>query len=308
MARFDLEDRKSNPLLIGAAVVLLILIWGTTWAAIRIGLEGIPPFTGIALRFTIAAALLFLLSPVLKVRYWRTRSEPYLWVVNGVFGFAISYGVIYWGEQWVPSGLSAVLFATFPLFIAIFAHFSLPGEFLTVPGLVGVLIGFGGIAVIFSEDFALLGGPRVAFASAVMLSSPLLMAISNILVKRYGKEVHPVSVTVVPMAITAGVVGAFAWIAERGETLVFDATSVGALLYLAVFGSAVTFTLYYWLLREVAVTTLSLIAYAIPVVAVFVGAMFLDEPLTMRTLVGSALVVGGVALAGRARKRRRVPD
>jgi drug/metabolite transporter (DMT)-like permease len=104
------------------------------------------------------------------------------------------------------------------------------------------------------------------------------------------------------------VVGAFAWIVERGETLVFDATSVGALLYLAVFGSAVTFTLYYWLLREVAVTTLSLIAYAIPVVAVFVGAMFLDEPLTMRTLVGSALVVGGVALAGRARKRRRVPD
>ncbi len=87
-------------------LAVLILIWGTTWAAIRIGLEGIPPFTGVALRFSIAAVILFAASPLLGVRYLRSRHEPWLWVANGLLSFCISYGVVYWAEQWVPSGLT----------------------------------------------------------------------------------------------------------------------------------------------------------------------------------------------------------
>lgn len=295
-----------RPILFFGAITLLILIWGTTWAAIRIGLEGIPPFTGIALRFAIAAALLFLLAPVMKVRFWATPREPFLWVMNGIFGFTISYGVIYWGEQWVPSGLSAVLFATFPLFVALMAHFSLPGESLTPLGMAGILIGFGGVVVIFSEDLQLLGGPHVAVASLIMLGSPFCMAVANILVKRYGKGIHPISLSMVPMAITAGIMGCLALIWERGRIISFDASSIGALFYLAIFGSALTFTLYYWLLGQVPVTRLSLIAFAVPVVAVLVGTLFLGESFTRRTLAGAVLVVAGVALAGRSRGRR--PD
>jgi drug/metabolite transporter (DMT)-like permease len=280
-----------------AIFLLLSLIWGTTWAAIRIGLEGIPPISGVALRFTLAAAILFGLSPFLGVRYGGSRREWALWVVNGILSFCVSYGVVYWAEQWVPSGLASVLFATMPLFVAALAHPFLPGERLNALGVAGMLVGFAGVAVIFSEDFTRLGGTQVALASAVLLVSPFVSAVASVAIKRWGSGIHPVSLSAVPMGIAAGVMGALAIATERHRTFVLDAASVGALLYLAVFGSAVTFTAYYWLLRHVRATRVSLIAYTTPVVAVAVGALFLGEPVTVRTLAGSALVVFGVALA-----------
>jgi drug/metabolite transporter (DMT)-like permease len=282
---------------IASAVALLTVIWGTTWAAIRIGLGGIPPFTGVSLRFALACLVLLALSPSLGVRYGRSVTERGLWVANAALSFCGSYGVVYWCEQWVPSGLGSVLFATFPLFVAILAHFVLPGERLTTRSLAGILLGFGGVAVIFSEDFALLGGHHVASAAAVMLSAPILSALSSVAIKRWGSGIHPVSLAAIPMGISAGVMGAVALAVEHDRPVSFDVTSVGALVYLAVFGSAITFSLYYWLMSHVPATRLSLIAYAVPVVAVAVGAIFLREPVTPRMLLGSLLVVLGVALA-----------
>lgn len=282
-----------------AVFVVLSLIWGTTWSAIRIGLQGIPPFTGVALRFAIASTLLLSISPLLRVPFLRTPAEPWLWLSNGLLSFCASYGIVYWSEQWVPSGLAAVLFATFPLMTAILAHLLLPGERLTPASAVGVVVGFAGVAVIFSEDFARLGGRPVLVASAVMLGSPLVSALSSVAIKKWGAGVHPVSITAVPQAIAAGIMGGIALATERGSEATYTPTSVAALLYLAVFGSAVTFTLYYWLLAHLPATRTALIAYTTPVVAVGVGALFLDEPITPRVLAGTALVVGGVALAMR---------
>jgi len=295
--------RGPGRLAIAGTFALLTLVWGTTWAAIRIGLEGIPPFTGVALRFLLAASVLFLLSPLMGVRYGRGAFERRLWLINGAFSFCISYGVVYWSEQWVPSGLASVLFATFPLFVSILAHFALPAERLTAKGVVGILAGFGGVAVIFSEDFALLGGPHVAVAAMVMLASPFVSAVSAVAVKKWGRDVHPVSLSAVPMAMSVVVMGGTALAVERGRPIRLDAASVSALLYLALFGSALSFTLYYWLMRHVAATRLSLIAYSTPVVAVAVGALFMREPVTVRTFAGSALVVAGVALAVHTRRR-----
>ena len=135
-----------------STLLLLSLIWGTTWAAIRIGLQGIPPFTGVALRFGIASALLFLLGRLYGVRYGTSRTERVLWIVNGVLSFCVSYGVVYWCEQRIPSGLAAILFATFPLFVALFARLALPQEMSSRRALVGTVLGFLGVAAIFSED------------------------------------------------------------------------------------------------------------------------------------------------------------
>jgi drug/metabolite transporter (DMT)-like permease len=284
-----------------ASLTLLVLIWGTTWAAIRVGLNGIPPFAGVALRFGIGAAVLLLLTPFFKVRLGRDPVERWLWLANAAFTFCVAYGVLYWAEQWVPSGLAAVLFATFPLFIAVLAHFFLPGERLTRAGSLGILVGFAGVAVIFSEDFARLGGPHVGRAAAACLVSPLAAACGAILVKRFGKAVHPLSITAVPMAITALVMGGLAGVVERGQPLVFNRPALLALLYLALVGSAVSFTLYFWLLSHLPATTLSLINYIIPVIAVAVGTIWLAEPLTLRIVAGTGLVIAGVALALRAR-------
>jgi drug/metabolite transporter (DMT)-like permease len=322
------EDSERQPaavrprrLLLVGTFLLLVLIWGTTWAAIRLGLEGgvppgeaagagaagrgleggIPPWTGAALRFGLGSVILLSLAPLFGVKLGQSAAERRLWLINTVCTFCIAYGVLYWAEQWVPSGLAAVIFAIFPLCTALFAHPTVPGERLNLGGLAGILVGFAGLAVIFSEDFALLGGRQVAVAAAVLVISPVAAAVGNVATKKWGHDVHPLSIAAVPMGFAALLLGAVAAVVERGRPIDFNLHSVGALLYLAVFGSAVTFTLYFWLLRHVSVTTLSFLNYATPVVAVLVGTLGLGEPLTGRTVAGALLVVAGVAVALRAK-------
>jgi drug/metabolite transporter (DMT)-like permease len=258
----------------------------------------------VALRFAIASTVLLALVPAFRVKLGQSPVERRLWLANSLLTFAIPYSLLYWAEQWVPSGLAAVIFATFPLLTALLAHFVLPEERLTVGKMAGILVGFAGIAVIFSEDFQALGGPQVARAGAVMLVCPLSAACGGIAVKRWGNGVHPISIAAVPMGITALLLGPLAWLWESGREVTFDTPSVLALLYLAIIGSAVPFTLYFWLLKHQSATSISMINYATPVIAVAVGTLFLHEPFTPRILAGVALVVAGVAVAVRP---KRVP-
>jgi drug/metabolite transporter (DMT)-like permease len=287
------------------AFVLLTLIWGTTWAGIRVGLAGVPPFTGVALRFAVAGTILLAFARRLGVRLGRSRHERGLWLTNGLLSFCASYSIVYWSEQYIPSGLAAVLFATNPLFVYALAHFVLPGERLGAPALGGLMLGFVGVAVIFSDDLRLLGGERVREAALVMLGSPLVSAVSTVLIKRWGSGVHPLSLGAVPMLLCAVVMAPVALAVEHDVPLVLDSRSVGALLYLAVLGSAVTFTIYYWLLARVSATQAALISYLIPIVAVAIGAAVFAEPLRPRLLAGSVLVLGGVIVVGTARRRPR---
>jgi len=284
-----------------AAFIVLTLIWGSTWAVIRLGLEGIPPLTGVALRFAIAGAILLVLIPRFGVRFTWSREELGLWAVNGLLSFTASYTIVYWAEQHIPSGLAALLFATYPLFVAVIAHFALPGERLGWRASGGILLGFAGVAVIFSDDLQLLGGANVREVALVMLLSPIVSAVATVAVKRWGAGIHPLSLTAVPMLLTAAVVGTLALALERGATLVFDLRSVGSLLYLAVFGSAVTFTIYYWMLARARATQVALIAYTIPIVAVAVGALLFQEPIRPRVVLGGVLVLMGVAVVTRRR-------
>lgn len=288
--------RPSRALIV-AVFALLVLVWGTTWAAIRVSNAGIPPFTGVAARFAISSVFLLAMAPFVGVRFGATRRERWLWVSNGLLSFCASYSVVYWSEQYIPSGLASVLFATFPLFVALLAHAMIPGERLTRRAFFGVVVGFAGVAVIYSEDLRHFGGPMAAVAATVMLISPIVSALSNVLIKRWGSGVHPLSLAAIPMALAAVVMGAVAAAVEGRSGLTAAPRAWAALLYLAFFGSALTFTLYYWLMSHLPATRVSLIAYLVPVVAVAVGATFMDEPVTLRTLGGSALVVAGVALA-----------
>ena len=291
-------------------LLALTLIWGSTWAAIRVSLRGIPPLTGVALRFTLAGLVLLALAPALGVRLRAGRREWALWIANALLTFCVSYGLVFWAEQWVPSGLAAVLFATFPLWVALLAHFMLPDERLGAAGLAGTVLGFVGVAVIFSEDFNAFGGRQVAGVAAVMLLAPLASAIANVAIKRWGRDLHPLSVSAVPMLLAGGVMGALAAVAERGMPIELSGAPLAALVYLALVGSALAFTLYFWLLQHLPATRLSLITYTSPVVAVALGALALGEPVTARMLAGTALVIAGVVMAGRMGKpaERQVRD
>jgi drug/metabolite transporter (DMT)-like permease len=290
---------KGRSFLTYAGLAALVLIWGSTWAAIRVSLEGIPPLLGVVLRFTLAGALLLALAPVLGVRLGRSAVERRLWWVNALLTFTAAYSLINWAEMWMPSGLAAVLFATFPLFVAVMAHFFIPGERLRKSSLAGVLIGFIGVAVLFSEDLRAVGGSRTVLAAVLMLLSALSSAVAYVAVKRWGTGIHPLSISGVSMGLGALLAIPLAWMGEQEKAISFGMRPVLALVYLAVVGSALAFSIYYWLLRRLPATTLSLINYATPVVAVLIGTLWLGEPFTLRIFLGALLVVAGVAIAVR---------
>ncbi len=287
----------NDALRVKAAIATMTLLWGTTWGAIRIGLDGMPPLTGISLRFSLAAVLLIPLAARLGQRYPRERAFWWLCLANGLLLFTVSYSVVYWCEQWVPSGLSAVIFATYPLFVMLLAHVALPAERIARRGILAGLVGFLGIAVVFSEDLRGLLGPEAAIGAVVLLISPLVSALAAVSVKKWGARYPPLPLTVISMLVGAFSTGVMAWLFEGDQAIDWNPRSVGALLYLAVFGSAVTFGLYFWLLTRFAARSMALIAYGTPVVAVVLGALLLHEPFTFRMALGAILVIAGVAWA-----------
>jgi len=185
--------------------------------------------------------------------------------------------------------------------VAGIAHLALPGERLKARAGAGVLLGFVGVAVIFSDDLRALGGESVRAVALVFLISPVVSALATVAIKRWGQGIHPLSLTAVPMLLTGIVMGSVALLFEQQAALVFDLRSLGALLYLAIPGSAITFTVYYWMLSHAPATRVALIAYTIPIVAVVVGAIAFGEPLRLKLLFGGALVLLGVAIVNRTR-------
>jgi drug/metabolite transporter (DMT)-like permease len=182
------------------------------------------------------------------------------------------------------------------LWTVLLAPLMLKDHRLTWRGGVGVLLGFVGVAVIFSHDLSPAGGGKAWLAGFVFLLAPLLSAISNLLAKRLGTGVHPLSMTAIPMLLGALCVAPLAALFETPLTTAYDAPGLLALAYLAVVGSALAFTVYYWLLRRMSVLTLSLITYTAPVVAVAVGVLMFDEHLGPHALLGSGIVLLGVVI------------
>ena len=291
--------------LLGVVTGILIVVWGTTWGAVRISLEGYPPLFGVSIRFALASLLLLVVARARGVDMRPDRLRVGLWATQAVCAFGVSYGLVYWAEQWVPSGLVAVLFSTMPIWVTLFSYPFLPVERLDRLGLLGALLGFGGVAVIFSDDLAALGGAQVRFASAVVLIAPVTAGIAQVVIKRWGQGQHPLTLTAPPMAASAVGMGLLSWWLEAERTVTMAPRPTLAVLYLAFFGSALTFTLYFWMLQHVGAIRVSLITYGTPVVAIALGTLFLDEPITPRVILGALLVLGGVSFVVTPRRRGR---
>lgn len=289
-------EMTPSPRLAGGVAVLLVLIWGTTWAAIRLSLEGFPPFLSMALRFGMAGLLLGLLARRLKAPLLGPGPRGSVLLLTQTFGaFGIGYATIYWAEQWVPSGLASVLFATLPFFVALFAYFTLPDSSLDWRRWAGLILGFLGVAVIFGEDLSALGGgEQVRFASLVLMFSPVAAALSQIAVKRWATSFHSLTLTALPMFCSAVLMALLSFWLEGGREVAPTLVAWLAVAYLGIVGSALTFTLFFWLLTRGNILRVSMIAYGTPVVAVFVGTVFLGEPLTLQLVAGAALVLCGV--------------
>jgi drug/metabolite transporter (DMT)-like permease len=283
---------------------LLVLVWSSTWVAIKIGLEDTPPLFGAGLRFTIAGVGLLAVARALRRPL---RSDPVLVATLAALPFALSYGLIYWAEQYIPSGLTAVLFGVMPLYVAGLAIVWLRDEPVTARFFTGVGIALGGLVLAFGESLALGSEARAGIAAVAVLAAPMCSAIGNVTIKKRAAELDPLSLN--GWAMLGG--GLLLLLAsapqERWGSADWTGQAVGALLYLAVFGSAVTFVVLTLLLRELPTLALSYLPLILPFGALLFGWALEGEPLTAPAVLGALLVAGGLAVAqaGTISRRRR---
>jgi drug/metabolite transporter (DMT)-like permease len=280
-----------------ARLVWLVLcgIWGSTWLFIKLGLADLPPFTFASIRFIIASAIVFSIIRIRGIALPRARSDWLLLAVTGILSFGFNYGLVFWGEQYITSGLAALLQATTPAFGLVFAHFNLPGERLSWTKIGGVVLGVFGVAVVFSNQLAVAGRQALAGCVALLLSS-IFVAYSNVLVKKHGKKLNPAIMTAGQMLFGLLLL-LVASVTLEGNSLRYHWTAMAiiALLYLAIVGSVIAFLLYYWLILNMDVTKSMLIALVTPVVAVILGMIVLNEEFGWRTLAGGAMIMLGIA-------------
>jgi drug/metabolite transporter (DMT)-like permease len=279
-----------------ARVVWLILcgIWGSTWLFIKLGLNDLPPVTFAGIRFVIASLVLFAFIRLRRITLPRDRSDWLFLALTGVLSFTLNYGLVFWGEQYISSGLAALLQATLPAFGLVIAHFYLPGERMTWTKIAGVVLGVLGVAVVFSNQLNIAGGTALAGSVALVLSA-FFAAYSNVLVKAHSKKLDPAILAGGQMFFGMIPLLVIGWALE-GSPLRFHWTrmSLVALFYLALVGTVLAFLLYYWLVHNMDVTKSMLIALVTPVVAVVLGMFVLREELNWRTLAGGAMIMAGI--------------
>jgi drug/metabolite transporter (DMT)-like permease len=280
---------------------LLVFIWSSTWVAIKIGLEDCPALLGAGVRFTIAGLILLAVAAVQRRQLWTD------WVLAGVLAlapFAFAYGLVYWGEQYVPSGLAAVLFGILPLYTALLGAVLLHDEPLRAPLLLGVLIGIAGLSLAFLESVELGSAEKAALGASALALAPLGASIGGIAQKRSAARLDAVVLNGWAMLAGGLLLLPVSALSENWGDFVWSPESVGSIAYLAVFGSAIAFVTLTVLLRHISAMAVSFLAMLLPFGALTFGALLYDEPITARALGGAVLVATGLGIAQWSRRSR----
>ncbi len=292
-----------------AAFAAVYTIWGSTYLAIRFAIETLPPFLMAGVRFLIAGAVLY--------AWVRARGAPrppreawkHALVIGGLLLLGGNGGVV-WAEQWVPSGVAALLVACVPLWMVLLEWLRPGGTRPTLGTLIGVVVGFGGIVLLVGPGE--LGGSGVhPLGAAALVAGSLAWSVGSIYSRGVPHPEPPLLGTALEMLAGGALLVAFGLITGEGARLALDAVtfrSVLALLYLIVFGSLIGYSAYVFLLKASTPARVSTYAYVNPVVAVLLGWALAGEPLSVRVLMASAVIIGSVVVITTARPgSRRVP-
>ncbi|MEP6693251.1 MAG: EamA family transporter [Chloroflexota bacterium] len=282
------------PLAVCVGYVVLIALWGSTWAAIKIGVEAVPPFVFAFERAVAVSIVLVALSLAMRHPFPRDRRVILSAMVVGIFNTGSSWAIIFWSEQYVPSGLVSVFGASSPIWTALLAHFLVRGDRLSTTKIAGLLLGLVGIGVLVGAPDTS-GGPEVLVASVLLALMPVTWAVGTILQARELRQGSPIPLVAIGTCAGSLFLLPFAAV-QAGEPAHWDLGVALAWGYLVIFGSCVGLVLQMWLTRRLRPTTMTLAQVVIPAQALLIGALALGENITWRMVVGAALVVVAVAL------------
>ncbi len=297
-------DRELAKTLLAFAIIYFV--WGSTFLAIRVGVREVPPFLLAAMRFSIAGLVLygFMVARGERSPNKRQWSSAFL---LALLIFVLDYGLLFWAEQRVPSGIAAVMMATIPVFMAMSEIIFLRTQKLTVRLALALSIGVGGVAVLMSRSLRLGGAPIDPAGAVALIIASISWSVSSALTRKL--PLPPSKVMSSGVQMLAGGVLLALTAAALGEFSNFRPGAVSleawlSLLYLIVAGSIVGFTAYVWLIHHQSPTKVGTYAYVNPVVAVLVGYYLGGETLGLRTILGTLLVLISVVVittAGRGR-------
>ncbi|MGD8413619.1 MAG: DMT family transporter [Candidatus Latescibacterota bacterium] len=297
--------RAGRPV-IAIAYASMCTIWGSTWIMIKLGLRDAPPLTAVAVRFIIAALVTICILAARKTPVPRTKAFFGLCAFLSVFHLTVPYALVYWGEQHISSGLTAVLYSTMPINVALLARV-LIGDPLTPRKIAGIFVGFAGVWVIFSDNLSFGGGSAVQGMIACLVSA-FFASLSTVVVKKYASRYDPFATLAIPFAGAGLLLTVLAASVERSNPFTFSALTWFTVFYLAALGSVSAFALYFWIIKRIDVTVLSYQTFIIPVLALLIGWIFLRETVTIRVAAGASLIIAGIVLATLRRRAPAIPS
>jgi drug/metabolite transporter (DMT)-like permease len=278
--------------------------WGTTYLAIRVGLETLPPTLFGGLRFLLAGTALFAFVVCRGERLPRGREWLSLTLV-GVLLLGVGNGVVVWAEQWISSGMTALLISTSPFWVVAAERLGRGGERAGPHVLLGMLMGFAGMALLVGpEMFGAQVDARFLLGVLLLQAGCASWSGGSVFAKRHPTGVAPLMSAAVQML--AGGAALTLVGSARGEwvSLDFNPRSLAAFLYLVVFGSLVAYTAYTYAIQKLPLSLVSTYSYINPVIAVVLGWLLLGEPLGWRVAAGAGVILGGVAVVKGAPRRR----
>ncbi|PYX30750.1 MAG: hypothetical protein DMG80_11605 [Acidobacteria bacterium] len=288
------------------AFAIIYFVWGSTFLAIRVGVRDVPPFLLAAMRFVVAGLVLYGWTMVQGERS-PSRREWMSASVIAILIFVFDYGLLFWAEQRVPSGIAAVMMATIPVFMALAEIIFLRTQRLTLRLAAALLIGIGGVAILMSRSLSLGGAPIDRAGAGALIIAAVSWSIASVLTRKLPLPASKLMSSGAQML--AGGVFLVLTAAALGEFRDFHPSEVSrgawlALLYLIVAGSIIGFTAYVWLIHHESPTKVGTYAYVNPVVAVLVGYFLGGEALGLRTILGTILVLISVLVITLTRKNK----
>ena len=271
--------------------ILGVLIFGSTWVAMKIGLQAMPPFAAAVARSILTFVVFFV-----AFRLWRFRFPPKKnirrdFFLAGLMLYGVSFALLYWGQERIDSSMSAILYATMPLFTGIFAHFMVPAERLTLRVIFGLVIGFAGTILLFAGKLSLSG---TIFGMLAMVLSSCCCAWATVKTKRDLHEIKPSALAI--LMLPAGLIVLLPCLAifETPVRFWMDAKGAGSVIYLAIFGGGIAFIIWFYLLKRLSAVAASMMTLLEPLVASFLGYLILSESFDKYFFLGGTLILMGV--------------
>ena len=284
--------------------IALGFMWGSSYLFIKLAVDDFGTFTLVALRLLVGALLLW---AVVRATRQELPREPRIYghlFVMGLVNIVIPFALITWAEQTVDSSLAAILTAPVPLFAIVIAPLFLHDEPIRVNGVVGLVVGFIGVVVLTSRDLTV--GDSDLTGEIALLGAAFSYAVGAVYSRRNMRGVHPLIPAVFQVTFALLVSGAIALVAEHPWDARPDAEAIFSILWLGILGSGLAYLVVFRLFAAWGATRTTMVAYEIPVWGIILGFLVLAEPVDIRLLLGTALVVGGVALVNSPYGKRRL--